>query len=125
MTESGAVEARQQIERWIEESQLLLGRVIPSVMDDSQRLRDKLATSEQESDRMREEIAMLRREVVGLQSELEALRGQHEYLKGEQAAVADSLTRALHHLTQMVQPINEMVAKLQVTQTPGVESALR
>jgi chromosome segregation ATPase len=125
MIDSTASEVRHQIERWIEESHLLLGRIIPSVLDDNQRLRDKLTTSEQESDRMREEVAVLRREVVGLQTELEALRGQHEYLKGEQSAVADSLTRTLHHLTQMVQPINEMVAKLHVAQTPGLEGALR
>ena len=123
MMESGALETRQHIERWIEESQLLLGRIIPSVLDDNQRLRDKLGDSEQDSDRMREEIAMLRREMGSMQSELEALRGQHEYLKGEQGALADSLTRVLHHMTQMVQPINEMVAKLHVT--PGLEGALR
>ena len=123
MMESGASESRQQIEHWIEESQLLLGRIIPSVLDDNQRLRDKLADSDQDSDRMREEIAMLRRELAALQSEIEALRGQHEYLKGDLAAVADSLTRVLHHMNQMVQPINEMVAKLHVT--PGLEGALR
>jgi chromosome segregation ATPase len=125
MMESGVSETRQQIERWIEESQLLLGRIIPSVLDDNQRLRDKLAASEQDTDRLREEVAMLRREVVGLQSELEAIRGQYDFIKGEQAAMADSCTRALHHLNQMVQPINEMVAKLNVAQAPGLEGVLR
>ncbi len=79
-------EARQQIERWIEESQLLLGRTIPGVLEDNQRLRDKLAGAEEDSDRMREELASLRRELGALQSDLEALRGQHEYLKAEQAS---------------------------------------
>jgi chromosome segregation ATPase len=118
-------EARQQIERWIEESQLLLGRTIPSVLEDNQRLRDKLASAEESSDRMRDEIAALRRDLGTLQSELEGLRSQHEYLKAEQTAVAEALSRAVHHMSQMVQPINEMVAKLHVAQAPSLEAALR
>jgi hypothetical protein len=39
--------------------------------------------------------------------------------------VTDALGRAVHHMSQMVQPINEMVAKLHVTQAPTLESALR
>lgn len=116
-------EVRQQVERWIEESQYLLGRVIPSVFDENQRLRDKAASTEQDCDRMREEIAALRREINELHAELNQVRGQHDYLRAEQAAVADALTRAVHHMTQMMQPINEMVAKLHVRQ-PVLESSL-
>jgi chromosome segregation ATPase len=118
-------QARQQIERWIEESQLLLGRTIPGMLEDNQRLRDKLTGAEEDSDRLREEVASLRRECGALQSDLEALRGQYEYLKAEQASVAEALGRAVHHMSQMVQPINEMVAKLHVTQAPSLEAALR
>jgi len=116
-------EVRQQVERWIEESQYLLGRVIPSVFDENQRLRDKAASAEQDCDRMREEIAALRREINELHAELNQVRGQHDYLRGEQAAIADALTRAVHHMTQMMQPINEMVTKLHVAQ-PVLESSL-
>ena len=125
MTESGASEARQQIERWIEESQSLLGRMIPGVLEDNQRLRDKVITAEQDCDRMREEIASLRRELGTLQSELEVLRGQHDDLRGEQAAVGESLTRALHHMGQMMQPINEMMTKLHVTQPLAMDGVYR
>jgi chromosome segregation ATPase len=125
MTENVASEARQQIERWIEESQRLLGRMLPSMLEDNQRLRDKVVTAEQDCDRMQEEIASLRRELGTLQSELEVLRGQHDYLRGEQAAVGESLTRALHHLGQMMQPINEMMTKLQVTQPLALDGAYR
>src|SRR2546427_960078 len=41
MTGTGTIGTRQQVERWIEESQYLLGRVIPSVFDDNQRLRER------------------------------------------------------------------------------------
>jgi hypothetical protein len=124
MTDAG-VEVRQQVERWIEESQYLLGRVIPSVFDDNQRLRDKLAASEQDGDRMREEIAGLRREINELHGQLNALRGQHEYLRSEQATVAEALSRAVMHMSQMMQPINEMVAKLNVGQSMAMESSLQ
>lgn len=123
MTDTGASEVRQQVERWIEESQGLLGRIIPSLLDDNQRLRDKVVGAEQDCDRMREEIGVLRREVSALQAELETLRGQHDYLKGEQLAVADALTRAVHHLSQLVHPINEMAAKLHIGQ-PALEGSL-
>ena len=61
MTGTGTIGTRQQVERWIEESQYLLGRVIPSVFDDNQRLRERAAASDAECDRMREEIATVRR----------------------------------------------------------------
>jgi chromosome segregation ATPase len=122
MTGTGMTGTRQQVERWIEESQYLLGRVIPSVFDDNQRLRERSAAADAECDRMREEIAVLRREVHELQSELVGLRGQHDQLKGEQGAVTESLSRAVHHLNELMQPINEMVARLHVV-PPTVESA--
>jgi chromosome segregation ATPase len=125
MTESGASEARQQIERWIEESQSLLGQMIPSVLEDNQRLRDRVGSAEQDCDRMREEVASLRRELGTLQSELETLRGQHDDLRGERVAVGEALSRALHHMNQMAQPMNEMVTRLQVAQPFAMETAYR
>ncbi len=125
LTDTGASEGRQQIERWIEESQLLLGRIIPSVLDENHRLKEKAVDAERDCDRMREEIAVLRREIGGLQSELEALRGQHEDLRNEQTAVADALSRAHHHMTQMAQPLNELVAKLHLAQPLALEGSLR
>src|SRR5262245_65552156 len=92
-------EVRQSVERWIEESQYLLGRVIPSVLEENQRLRDRAASAEQGCDRMREEVAALRREIHELHAELNQLRGQHDYLRGEESELADSATRAVHHMT--------------------------
>jgi len=122
MTETGITGTRQQVERWIEESQYLLGRVIPSVFDDNHRLRERATAADAECDRMREEVATLRREVHELQSELVGIRGQHDQLKGQQSAVAESLSRAVHHMNELLQPINEMVARLQIV-PPSVESA--
>src|SRR5438046_10326902 len=121
MTGTGTIGTRQQVERWIEESQYLLGRVIPSVIDDNQRLRERAAASDAECDRMREEIATVRRELHEVQLELSGLRGQNDDLRSQQAAVAESLSRAVHHMTELMQPMNEMVTRLHVQ--PAVESA--
>ncbi|OLD30614.1 MAG: hypothetical protein DMD90_28265 [Candidatus Rokuibacteriota bacterium] len=121
MTGTGTIGTRQQVERWIEESQYLLGRVIPSVFDDNQRLRERAAASDAECDRMREEIATVRRELHEVQLELSGLRGQNDDLRSQQAAVAESLSRAVHHMNELMQPMNEMVTRLNVVQ-PAVES---
>jgi len=121
MMGTGTIGTRQQVERWIEESQYLLGRVIPSVFDDNQRLRERAAAADAECDRMREQIATLRRELRELHLELCGLRGQNDDLRGEQAAVAESLSRAVHHMNELMQPINEMVTRLHVV-PPTVES---
>jgi chromosome segregation ATPase len=125
LTETGAMEARQQIERWIEESQLLLGRIIPTVLEDHQRLRDRLGAAEQENDRLREEVALLKRELAALQAELGSVRGQHEELKAEQSALAETVARALHHLSQLLQPMQELGARLRVAQGADFAGALR
>ena len=121
MMGTGTIGTRQQVERWIEESQYLLGRVIPSVFDDNQRLRERAAASDAECDRMREEIATLRRELHDVQLELTGLRGQNEGLRSEQVAVAESLSRAVHHMNELMQPMNELMTRLHVGQ-PTVES---
>jgi len=121
MMGTGTIGTRQQVERWIEESQYLLGRVIPSVFDDNQRLRERAAACDAECDRMREEIATLRRELHDVQLELSGLRGQNEDLRGQQVAVAESLSRAVHHMNELMQPMNEMMTRLQVGQA-AVES---
>lgn len=123
ITETTMTETRHQVERWIEESQYLLGRVIPGVFDDNQRLRDRLAAAQQDSERLQEEVAALRREIHELQSELAGLRGQHEHLRAEHASLAEALGRAIQHMTQMIQPINEMAARLQIGQPAPLEGA--
>src|SRR5688572_8167934 len=61
------LEDRQRVDRWLEESQYLLGRLIPGYLDDRDRLRVRLVSAEAESDRLRQEIEALRRDLAGLQ----------------------------------------------------------
>jgi chromosome segregation ATPase len=118
-------EARQQVERWLEDSQYVLGRLIPGVLEENRRLRDRAQAAEQDCERTRGETACLRQENGELQAELKALRGQHDHLRDQQAALADVVGRAAHHLSQLVSPINELVARVQTGAPVNMDSAVR
>jgi hypothetical protein len=103
------VEERQRIDRWIEESQYLIGRLIPSLLDDRERLRGKLETCEEESRRLRQEVVDLRKEVADLQ-------GETQYFRGEHAAMAEAVGAVLEHLTHVGKPLNDVYRRLQAGQ---------
>src|SRR5207247_984197 len=81
-------EDRQRVDRWLEESQYLLGRLIPGYLEDRERLKARLAGSEADCQRLRLEVDGLRREVSGLLAEL-----QHQ--RNEQAATAETFATVL------------------------------
>src|SRR5439155_1265347 len=77
MTEAPAdLEDRQRVDRWLEESQYLLGRLIPGYLEDRERLKARLAGSEADCQRLRLEVDGLRREVSGLLAELQHQRNE-------------------------------------------------
>ncbi len=123
MVEAERSEVRQQIERWIEESQSLLGRIIPALLDDNERLRGKVAAAEEDCDRMRTEIGQLRREIAELQKEVAELSSEKQYLRGEQRMIAEAASRALHHVAQLAQPLNEILQRVQMGEPVPVEGA--
>ncbi len=107
------VEDRQRIDRWIEESQYLIGRIIPTLLDDRERLKGKLEAAEQEGARLRQEIAELRKEVSDLQSET-------QHFRNEQAAMAEVLAQVLEHFGQVHKPLADIYRRLQFGQpTPA------
>jgi hypothetical protein len=103
------LEERQRIDRWIEESQYLIGRLIPSLLDDRERLRGKLETCEEESRRLRQEVVELRKEVADLQ-------GETQYFRNEHAAMAEAVGGVLEHLSHVGKPLNEVYRRLQAGQ---------
>ncbi len=105
------LEDRQRVDRWLEESQYLLGRLIPGYIDDRERLKTRLDASETDCDRLRHEIESLRREVASLIAEL-----QHH--RNEQAATADAFAAVLGQLSDLQKPLNEVQRRLQSTQAP-------
>jgi hypothetical protein len=123
MIETDRSEVRHQLERWIEESQGLLGRIIPSLLDDNERLRGKVAVAEQDCDRMRTEIGQLRREIADLTRDITELRAERQELRGEQAAIADAVSRVVYHVSQLAQPMNEILQRFQVADAVPVDGA--
>ena len=104
-----ALEDRQRVDRWIEESQYLIGRLIPGLLDDHDRLKGKLEAAEQECERLRHEAAELRKEMSDLQSET-------QYFRTEHVAMADALREVIEHVGQIHKPLNDVHRRLQVTQ---------
>ena len=106
------LEDRQRVDRWLEESQYLLGRLIPGYLDDRDRLRVRLVSAEAESDRLRQEIEALRRDLAGLQGEL-------QYQRSEQSAAAEAFASVLNQLTELQKPLSEVHRRLAAAQ-PGI-----
>ena len=110
------LEDRQRVDRWLEESQYLLGRLIPGYIEDRERLKMRLDASEADCDRLRHEIESLRREVGSLIAEL-----QHH--RNEQAATAEAFAAVLGQLTDLQKPLTEVHRRLQNVQAPAMNGA--
>jgi hypothetical protein len=111
------LEDRQRVDRWLEESQYLLGRLIPGYIDDRERLKTRLTSSEEESDRLRHEIEGLRREVASLLAEL-----QHH--RNEQAATAEAFAAVLGQLSDLQKPLTEVHRRLQSVHVPAMNGGV-
>ncbi|HET7342382.1 MAG TPA: hypothetical protein VFL90_13050 [Methylomirabilota bacterium] len=110
------LEDRQRVDRWLEESQYLIGRMIPAYLDDRDRVRGRLEASEKDNERLRGELSEARREIAELRAEV-------EFLRAERASVADSFTTIVEHLTALQKPVNEISRHLHSAQPVGVEAA--
>lgn len=110
------LEDRQRVDRWIEESQYLIGRMIPGLLDDRERLKGKLEAADQEGAKLRQEIGELRKEVSDLQSETQFFRSEH-------VAMADALREVIDHMSQIQKPLNDVHRRLQVTQPAAFSSS--
>jgi hypothetical protein len=103
------LEDRQRVDRWLEESQYLIGRMIPAYLDDRDRVRGRLDTSEHDNERLRGELTDARREISDLRAEVEFLRTQR-------ASVADSFNAIVEHLTALQKPVNDISRTLHSVQ---------
>lgn len=114
MEETHIVDDRQRVDRWLEESQYLMGRLIPGFLDDRERLKVKLEQTEQECSRMRMEILELRKEVQGLQ-------GDVQFYKTEQATAVDTMAGVMETLSQLQRPLGDLHRRLQTAHPIGAE----
>jgi hypothetical protein len=107
------LENRQRVDRWLEESQYLIGRLVPAYLEDRDRVRGRLEVVEQDNERLRTELAEARREIG-------ELRGDLEFQRTERASIADSFGALVEHLTGLQKPVNEISRRLHaVPGTPG------
>lgn len=85
-------DARMRINRWIEEGAGLLG-IVPGLLSEQERLRERLEATERASNRLLKEVNDLRRELDALQSENDSLRQERAELAD---VLADGLGRVLN-----------------------------
>jgi len=107
------LEDRQRVDRWLEESQHLIGRIVPHYLDDRDRVRARLDVIEQDNERLRAELGEARREIAELRSDIELHRS-------ERASVADSFGAIIEHLAALQKPVNDVSRRLQAV--PSVTS---
>jgi predicted nuclease with TOPRIM domain len=100
------IEDRQRVDRWLEESQYLIGRIIPSYLDDRERVKARLEGVEQDNERLKIELADARREIS-------ELRGDLEFHRGERMRIAESFHTIMDHLTALQGPVNDVASRLQ------------
>jgi hypothetical protein len=100
------IEDRQRVDRWLEESQYLIGRMIPAYLDDRDRAHARLESVEHENEQLRLELAEARREIA-------ELRGDLEFHRGERARFAESFHAIVDHLTGLQGPVHDIASRLQ------------
>jgi len=103
---------RHRVDRWLEESQYLIGRLIPAYLEDRDRARIRLESADQECDRLRQEVGELRRELGILQAEVQHYRNEHQ-------AAAEVFASMISHLSEMQKPMQETYRRLQMTPPSG------
>jgi hypothetical protein len=99
------LENRQRVDRWLEESQYLIGRLVPAYLEDRDRARARLEVVEQDNERLRTELAEARREVSELREDLEVHRT-------ERVSIADSFGAIVEHLAALQKPVNDITRRV-------------
>jgi hypothetical protein len=106
MSQIETVDDTQRTTRWLAESQYQLSHVIPSLVEERDRLRRALEAREHECERLGGELGELRRIHGALQGELDALRG-------ERSAVAEAFGGVVDMLGQLHRPLADIARRLQ------------
>jgi septal ring factor EnvC (AmiA/AmiB activator) len=110
------LEDRQRVNRWLEESQHLIGRLVPAYLDDRDRMRSRLELVEQDNERLRTELGEARREIT-------ELRGDLEFHRTERASVADSFGAIVEQLAALQKPITDVSRRLHAA--PSVTAEIK
>jgi hypothetical protein len=104
-TETSVADDRERVTHWIDESQYVVGRLIPGLLDDRDRWRGRVLAAEEEIEQLRSELGEARRTIAQLESECRDWRG-------EQGALAEAFQRTMDHLAQMQPSLGEIAKRL-------------
>jgi hypothetical protein len=118
MSQIETVDDAQRTTRWLTESQYQLSHVIPSLVDERDRLRRALEAREQECERLGGELGELRRTHGAIQGELDTLRG-------ERSAMAEAFGGVVDLLAQLHRPLSDIAHRLQTVQPIGIGTPQR
>jgi len=108
MNDVDSAETRQRVQRWMEEGQYLLGRIIPGLLEKYDHLRTRANAAEQTSERLRQETSQL-------QDQINTLHHENQMLRKEQAEIREVFGKVRDQMSQMLQPITDMVQRLHST----------
>jgi len=106
MGETETVEDRQRLERWLEEGQYMLGRIVPSLAEERDRLKIRAEAAEEECERLRHEILDLRKSINDLNSE-------GNFLRQEQASIAETVGVLMGQLADLQRPLHDVHRRIQ------------
>ena len=106
MGETETIDDRQRLERWLEDGQYMLGRVVPSLVEERDRLKIRAEAAEEECERLRHEILDLRKNINDLNSE-----GQ--FLRQEQASIAETVGVLMGQLADLQRPLHDVQRRIQ------------
>jgi predicted nucleic acid-binding Zn-ribbon protein len=106
MGETETVEDRQRLERWLDDGQYMLGRVVPSLVEERDRLKLRAEAAE-------DEIARLRHEILDLRKVITDLNGEGQYMRQEQAAIAETVGVLMGQLAELQRPLHDVHRRIQ------------
>jgi hypothetical protein len=107
MSESESGENRQRLAQWLEDGQFMMGRVVPSLIEERDRLRARAEAAEEDCERMRQELNELHKIITDLHSE-------RQYIRQEQSAMADTIGTVIGQIADLQRPLHEVQRRLQV-----------
>jgi len=117
MKETETFDDPQRVTRWLAESQQVLGRVLPTLIEDRDRVRQALQVREHECERLTGELG-------GLRLDLGAARRELETLRDERVAMAEACGGIVDLLGQLQRPLDEIMRRLHSAQPVAVETSI-
>ena len=98
MEQTLAAETRERVDRWIEEGQYLIGRLLPEFLQEHDRLRARAEATERECDKLRDEVGALRKEISGVHTE-------NQHLRAHRAELVDTCTKMISQINHMLDQV--------------------